>query len=116
MTSRTPEQVHESHVAAFVRQDLDALAANFADDAVFILHRGVQRGREGVKAGFAKIFDELAGADYNLKSQTWGDEILVLEWEAETKTSRAQCGMDVFIFRGGQIRAEVVRYDLVTKS
>src|SRR4029453_3729031 len=45
-SARTPEEIYASHGQALVAEDLDRLAANFAEDAVQISPAGVRRGRD----------------------------------------------------------------------
>ncbi|MEV0186118.1 nuclear transport factor 2 family protein [Streptomyces sp. NPDC050625] len=58
---RSPQETFQNHVRALAAGDLDALAANFAPDAVFISSAGVLRGREGVKQGIGAVLCLSAG-------------------------------------------------------
>ncbi|WP_229680186.1 nuclear transport factor 2 family protein [Saccharopolyspora thermophila] len=50
--TRTAAEVFADHGKAFAAEDLDALVANFADNAVIITPAGVKRGKEGARENF----------------------------------------------------------------
>jgi hypothetical protein len=110
---RTPEEVFADHGRRLGTGDLDSIAANYADDAVFITPGGVLWGREGVKEGIGALLADLPDADWELKPQFAG-EVLFLEWSATSATARVEDGVDTFVFRDGLIQAQTVRYTLVT--
>ncbi len=41
------------------------------------------------------------------------DDILLLEWKAESANTKAEDGIDKFVFHDGLIRLQTVRYTLV---
>lgn len=43
-------------------------------------------------------------------------DILLLEWAAESANAKADDGIDTFVFRDGLIRVQTVRYTLVAKD
>jgi hypothetical protein len=44
------------------------------------------------------------------------DDILFLEWSAESAHTRVEDGIDTFVFREGLIRVQTVRYTLQRKD
>jgi hypothetical protein len=44
------------------------------------------------------------------------DDVLLLEWKAESARAKADDGIDTFVFRDGLIRVQTVRYTLVSKD
>jgi hypothetical protein len=42
----------------------------------------------------------------------FADDILLLEWKATSEKTKAEDGIDTFVFRDGMIRVQTVRYTL----
>ncbi|HEY5077138.1 MAG TPA: nuclear transport factor 2 family protein [Acidimicrobiia bacterium] len=114
--ARTPQEVFEHHGEALIAGDLDGIVSDYAEDAIFITPDGVLRGKDGVRQGFVKLLDDLPSADWELPTLLFEDDILLLEWKAESAKTKADDGIDTFVFRDGLIRVQTVRYTLVTKD
>src|SRR5258708_5530808 len=113
--TRTPKEVFAHHGQAFGAGDLDEIVADFADDAVVITPAGVKRGKDGVREAFTQLFADLPNSAWDLKTQLYEDDVLLLEWAAGGAESRAD-GVDTFVFRDGLIHAETVHYTLQPKG
>jgi len=96
--------------------DVDGIVSDYADDAVFITPEGVRRGKDGVRQGFVKLLEDLPSAEWQLPTMLFEDDVLLLEWKAESATTKADDGIDTFIFQDGLIRVQTVRYTLVAKD
>ena len=119
--SSSARVVLQDYLDALTAGDLDAIAASFADDAVWYLHGTLPLS--GTKRGRAAIMEFLIGAGALFQAGTqrfhFGDVTVegdraVLEWQVTgtaTATGRAYdneyCG--VFVIRDGRI-AEVREY------
>jgi ketosteroid isomerase-like protein len=114
--TRTPQEVFAHHGPALAAADIDEIAADYADDAVVITPAGVNRGKDGARAAFRQLFADLPDASWDIKHQAWADDVLLVEWAADAGQSRADDGVDTFVFRDGQIRVQTVRYSLQRKS
>ena len=114
--ARTPQQVFEHHGEALMAGDLDGIVSDYADDAVFITPDGVLRGKDGVRQAFEKLLDDLPSAEWELPTMLFEDDILLLEWKAEAAKTKADDGIDTFVFRDGLIRVQTVRYTLTSKD
>ena len=114
--TRTPEEVFGHHAQALGAGDLDEIVADYTDDAIFITPAGTKRGKDGVRAGFTQLLADVPSASWNLKTQIYEDDVLFLEWAADAAATRADDGLDTFIFRDGLIRVQTVRYTLQHKS
>jgi hypothetical protein len=113
---RTPQEVFEHHGETLMAGDLDGIVSDYADDAIFITPGGVLRGKDGVRQGFVKLLDDLPSAEWELPTILFQDDILLLEWKAESAKTKADDGIDTFVFRDGLIRVQTVRYTLVSKD
>jgi hypothetical protein len=114
--ARTPQEVFAHHAEALGAEDLDGIVADYRDDALFITPDGVRRGKDGVREAFTRLLAELPGATWDLPTQIYEDDILLLEWAADSRAHRVEDGLDTFVFAGGMIRVQTVRYTLVPKG
>jgi ketosteroid isomerase-like protein len=110
--SRTPQEVFQHHVEALGAEDIEAIVSDYADDAIFMTPEGVLRGKDGVRQAFEKLTSEVPGAEWELPTQLYEDDILLLEWKATSAASKVEDGIDTFVFRDGLIRVQTVRYTL----
>jgi hypothetical protein len=115
-TERTPREVFQHHAEALGGEDLEGIVSDYSEDALFITPDGVKRGTDGVREGFRKLLTDLPGATWELPTQLYEDDILLLEWKAESESTRVEDGIDTFVFRDGLIRVQTVRYTLIRKG
>jgi hypothetical protein len=114
--ARTPQEVFAHHGEALVAGDIDAIVSDYADDAIFMTPDGVLLGKEGVRQGFVKLLGDLPNAEWELPTMLFEQDVLLLEWAAESANAKADDGIDTFVFRDGLIRVQTVRYTLVAKN
>lgn len=112
---RSPEEVFRHHGEVLGAGDIEGIVSDYADDAVFISPDGVLRGKEGVRRAFTKLVGDVPDAEWEL-STVFADDILFLEWSAESAHTRVEDGIDTFVFRDGLIRVQTVRYTLQHKD
>jgi len=110
--ARTPEEIFQHHAQALGSGDLDEIVADYSEDAVFISPAGVKRGKDGVREAFTQLLADVPNAAWDLKTLIFEGDALFLEWAADAGVTRADDGLDTFIFRDGQIRLQTVRYTL----
>jgi len=108
--TRTAQEVFAHHGKALAAGDLDEILADYADDSVVITAAGAARGKDGVRTVFVTLLDDLPNAAWDLKTQIFDDDVLFLEWAADSAVNRVDDGVDTFVFRDGMIRAQTVRY------
>jgi hypothetical protein len=114
--ARTPQEIFEHHGEALMAGDIDGIVSDYAEDAIFITPDGVLRGKDGVRQAFVKLLDDLPSAEWELPTMLFDDDVLLLEWKAESAKAKADDGIDTFVFRDGFIRVQTVRYTLVAKD
>jgi hypothetical protein len=108
---RTPQEIFETHGTAIRAGDLDAVVADYAEDALLVTPAGVVRGRPGIREAFAGLLAEIPDATWDFPTQHFADDVLFLEWTAVTGRARAE-GVDTFVFAGDSIRVQTVRFTL----
>lgn len=113
--ARTPQEVFQHHAEVLIAGDLDGIVSDYADDALFITPDGVKHGKDGVRAGFVKLLSDVPKADWEVPTQIFEDDILFIEWRAESENAKVEDGIDTFVFRDGMIRVQTVRYTAIPK-
>jgi ketosteroid isomerase-like protein len=111
-TTRTPQEVFQHHAETLIAGDIDGIVSDYADDAVFITPDGVRHGKDGVREGFEKLLADLPSAEWDVPTQIFEGDLLFIEWSATAQDTRVEDGIDTFVFRDGEIRAQTVRYTL----
>jgi hypothetical protein len=111
--ARSPQEVFQHHAEVLIAGDLDGIVSDYAEDALFITPDGVKHGKDGVREGFAKLLSDVPQADWDVPTQIFEDDVLFIEWNAESKNSKVEDGIDTFVFRDGMIRVQTVRYTVV---
>lgn len=112
---RTPQEVFQHHAEVLIAGDLEGIVADYSEDAVFITPAGVLHGKDGVREGFTKLLSDLPSAEWEVPTQIFEGDVLFIEWNAESENTKADDGIDTFVFRDGLIRVQTVRYTLQTK-
>ena len=113
---RTPQEVFQHHAEVLGAEDLEGIVSDYAEDAIFITPDGVLHGKDGIREAFTKLLGDVPGATWELPTQIYEEDILVLEWKADSERASIEDGIDTFVFRDGLIRVQTVRYTAVPKS
>jgi uncharacterized protein (TIGR02246 family) len=84
MPAFRPLEVHTQFVEAFKRGDIEALAALYEPDAVFVTGRGTAKGRDEIREAYRQILSD--GAEMELETRAVvesGDGLAILHgaWE-----------------------------------
>jgi hypothetical protein len=114
--TRTPQDVFTHHGQSLAAADLDGIVADYTADSVVISPAGVFHGKGGVREAFTRLLEDLPHAIWDLKNQVFADDMLLLEWAADSPLNRVDDGVDTFVFRDGMICAQTVRYTPQPKS
>ena len=114
--ARSPQEIFAHHGGVLMAEDLDGIVSDYADDAIFISPDGVRRGKDGVREAFVKLIGDIPGARWELPTQIFEDDILLLEWKAESENAKVEDGIDTFVFSDGLIRVQTLRYTLTPTS
>ncbi|MGK5114850.1 MULTISPECIES: nuclear transport factor 2 family protein [unclassified Geodermatophilus] len=109
--ARTPQEIFQHHVEAIGAGDVDAILADYAEDAVLITPDQVVRGRDGIRQLFTSLLGEIPDADWTVPTQVFEGDVLFIEWSAVAEKARAE-GVDTFVFAGDAIRVQTVRLAL----
>jgi len=105
---RTPQEIFQHHAGALVAGDVDEMVADYTDDAVLITPDGVLRGRDGAREALTTILGRLGDAQLAVPTQVFADDVLYIEWTAESPTARVRDGVDTFVFTAEGIRVQTL--------
>jgi len=83
---------------------------------VIISPAGARRGKDGVREAFSQVLADLPDAAWHVRNQAFAGDLLLVQWAADAATSRADDGVDTFVFRDGMIQAQTVSYTLLPKG
>jgi ketosteroid isomerase-like protein len=107
--TRTTEEVFAHHGQALGAEDLDEILADYADDAILVVHKKVYRGKEGAREVFTQLLGDVPQAQWELDT-VFVDDVLYLEWKATGGGRTVQDGIDTFVIADGLIRVQTVAY------
>ena len=115
LSKRTPEEIFTHHAQALGAEDLDATMMDYADTAILIIPDGVLRGKDAIRSFFDRAFKALPKAQWGVKT-IYVENILFLEWTADSTRASVSDGVDTFIFQDGLIQVQTVRCTIVPKT
>ena len=64
---------------------------------------------QGAREVFTQLLRDLPQASWQLET-VFADDVLYLEWKAQSAATRVDDGTDTFVFQDGKIRVQTVRY------
>src|SRR5215212_9769507 len=111
MEPETAQEVFARHGQALAAADLDAVAGDYAEDAVFITPDGVLHGRAAIREAFAQFFAALPNATLETKAAVFEEDLLLLVWAADSDAARIENAVDMFVFSDGLIRAHTATFE-----
>lgn len=115
--------VLDRHVVAMKAGDLDAVMADYADNALLLAPAGVVAGQKAVgglnvlegKANIRKFFAVLTNKENNpaVKSmtstfETKGSDTTLMYWKQWPGTAKEVSGTDVWVIRDGKVISQAV--------
>ena len=112
---RTPEEILNHHAKAVRDGDLDAIAADYTDQSVLITAQRKYRGRNEIRYFFSELINALPEAQWSA-NRVFEDDVLFVQWAAQSARYIVTDGTDTFIFRDGMIRTQTVRATFVRAS
>lgn len=119
MTTHTEQtqQTLQSHLEAFGRGDVDAIMADYADDAVFYTPDGALRGKTQIR----RLFDDLVakfppGSSVDIARQTVDGELAYLVWSGESDKLEIPFATDTLLVHDGKIVRQTFAAQINDKS
>jgi SnoaL-like domain len=115
VAQRTPQEIFQHHAESLGAEDVEATVLDYAETARIITPSGVVQGKAAIGKLFTDLFRTLPKAQWNVKT-TYVDNILFLEWTADSALASISDGVDTFIFQDGLIQTQTARFTVIPKS
>jgi ketosteroid isomerase-like protein len=121
MTSGISEQTEKTllhHLQAFGVGDVDAVMADYSEDAVLITPDRTLKGHTQIRSLFEQIFANMFPPDstsLNLAKQVVEGEIAYILWSGSSPHYNAPLATDTFVMRDGKIVAQTFAAQLEGK-
>ncbi len=106
----TPVDIVNRHLAAGAKGDVDAMLADYADDAVTITAGQATSGKAALRAMFSRILGGDGAKPPVMKNlKVWQDgDVGFVTWEMNPGKPGAVRGTDAFLVRNGKIQVQSV--------
>lgn len=115
--TRTTQEVFDSHREAIENFDLEKLAADYAEDAILLTLDGAFIGRENIMKGFFQgIATQFPDMKITFEQTAVEDDLLILQWSADSSAASIPAGSAVFLIQDGLIRRQGEWFQLVLKE
>ena len=114
LSKRTPQEVFMHHAQTLGAEDLDGVMLDYSDTSYLINPSGTLHGLDAIRNFFAGVFQALPQAQWNVKP-IYVDNVMFLEWTANSRLGSVSDGVDTFIFDEGLISYQTVRCTVVPK-
>ena len=89
---------------------------DFAETACIITQDAVTCGKEGIRTFFARFVQLFPRAQWTWTSKAmFADNILLLEWTADSARGSVSDGVDTLLFQDGLIQYQTIHFTLVPK-
>ena len=106
------------HWQAFGAGDVEAIMADYSEDAVLIAPDGALKGHAAIRGMFVYVFANMfppKSTSLSLDKQIVYEEIAYIVWSGSSEFYRAAFGTDTFVIRGGKIVAQTFAAQLNKK-
>jgi uncharacterized protein (TIGR02246 family) len=115
--TRTTQEVFDSHREAIETLDFEKLAADYAEDAVFVTLDGSFMGREEILTGFFQtILAQFPDVKIVFEKVAIEGDVCLLQWSAEASAVSIPAGIGVFIIQDGLIQRQAEWFQMVPKE
>jgi ketosteroid isomerase-like protein len=114
----TPKQIVQRHVDTIRKGDVNAVMADFADDAVLVAAPGIfpvgrpaseataTVGKKNIRKFYEMLVDKghfPAVKSMDPRIEQLSDEVAILHWTQFRGTPQEVTGMDIFVVRNGKV-------------
>lgn len=113
---QTPQEIFQHHATALAQGDLDSLASDYAEDALVVTPTGEYRGRSAIRELYTGLLDALPQVTLDLEAAVFADNLLLIQWRADSAVNTVSDGVDTLFFESGFIKAQTISCTLTPKS
>jgi hypothetical protein len=103
--AQSTEDVLNQHLKAFGEGDMEAILADYADNAVVMNEAKVMKGHEEIQPLFEAFFDEFGkpGVSFEMIDTKVEGDVAYIVWKAETPDNIYKYATDTFVIQDGKI-------------
>lgn len=117
LTKTQTEETLNSHIYAFAQGDLEALMADYAEEAVFFTPEGVLRGKADIRRLFEQLLADFPpGSAVEISQQLIDDEAAYVVWSGESERLKIPFATDTLLVRDGKIVIQTFAAQIEAKS
>jgi SnoaL-like domain len=115
--NRSTIEVIDDHLKRRDGRDLDGdLKHNYAPDVLLLCEHGPMHGRDAVRKSAEQLAKQIPGASFEYLKTVVEKEYALIFWRAESRSARAEHGVDSFVVRDGLIVMQSIAYVLQSKN
>jgi ketosteroid isomerase-like protein len=92
--------------------NVEAIADDYADDAVVVTQQGVVRGRYQIMRLYQEIGRHVLTDDLDLRMQAHPDGLVLFGWTGKAAEAATRDGVDTLIVRDGRIQTHATGFDV----
>lgn len=116
-TSQQTEQTLHNHLQAAEQGDVDAIVADYAEDAVIFTPDGILRGRDEIRSLFEELVADFPpGSTVEMKQQIVDGELAYLVWAGASEKLDIPLATDTLIVRDGKIVMQTFTAQMEVKT
>ncbi|MBM3237294.1 hypothetical protein FJZ31_13455 [Candidatus Poribacteria bacterium] len=106
------------HLQAVGEGDIDAIMADYAEDAMLFTPNGALHGHDEIRALFEAMVAGVLppGSSFEMSQQIIEGEIAYIVWSAESVNYSIPFGTDTFVIRDGKIMTQTFAALMLTKA
>lgn len=115
--AQSTDDVLQHHLDAFGAGDVDAIMADYAEDAVIVNQSGIRKGPDEIRPLFDAFVEEFGkpGATFELLVRKVEGEVAYIVWTAETADNIYELATDTFVIRDGKIAYQTLAAKITAK-
>ena len=112
----TKEVVEQHHEKVGARtKDVEAIIADYADDAIFIMPDKTLVGKEAIKDAFTEFFKGFPNLRFTESKIIIEGDIVLIMWNGVSDTGTIPYAVDTFIIRNDRIQRQTCRLGFIPK-
>lgn len=114
--ARSTAQVFEDHKNAILTGDFPKLIDDYADDAMLLTTDRTFVGQEAIRGFTQNLFAARPNVQVHLGKQIVEDDMLLLEWPAESDVATFEPGVDTSTIRDDGIQRQTMWFVITPRE
>lgn len=102
------EATWDHHIEAWQARDVDAIVADYTEDAIFIINNQVFEGKEAIRSVFLQLFQLFDEGSNRIDTPTLRGRFVFITWHFTPTNAEEFFGTDTFVIENGKIVAQTI--------